>query len=65
MATVAAYIDGFNLYYGMKKKYGRKFLWLDVVDLAGRLRPNDELAKVRYFTAIVKNGPAAAQRQED
>jgi uncharacterized LabA/DUF88 family protein len=65
VATVVAYIDGFNLYYGMKKKYGRKFLWLDVVDLARRLRPNDQLAQVRYFSAIVKNEPAAAQRQED
>lgn len=65
MATVAAYVDGFNLYYGMKKKYGRKFLWLDVVDLVRRLRPNDQVAVVRYFTAILKNEPAASQRQED
>jgi uncharacterized LabA/DUF88 family protein len=65
MATVAAYIDGFNLYYGMKKKYGRKFLWLDVGNLVGRLRPGDQVAAVRYFTAIVKNEPAAAQRQQD
>jgi hypothetical protein len=65
MATVAAYIDGFNLYYGMKKKYGRKFLWLDVGDLVGRLRPYDQVVAVHYFTAIVKNEPAAARRQED
>jgi hypothetical protein len=65
MANVAAYIDGFNLYYGMKCKYGRKFLWLDVGDLVRRLRPHDQVAVVRYFTAFVKNEPAAAQRQAD
>lgn len=65
MATVAAYIDGFNLYYGMKKKYGRRFLWLDPVDLVQRLRPNDQVTRVRYFSALVKNEPEAAKRQED
>ena len=65
VATVAAYIDGFNLYYGMKNKYGRKHLWLDVVELIRRLRPNDDVAVVRYFSAIVKNEPAAAQNQHD
>ena len=30
MERVAAYIDGFNLYYGMKDAFGRKYLWLDV-----------------------------------
>ncbi|MDH6465112.1 uncharacterized LabA/DUF88 family protein [Micromonospora sp. A200] len=65
MATVAAYIDGFNLYYGMKNKYGRKHLWLDVVELVRQLRPKDQVGVVRYFSAIVKNEPAAAQNQLD
>ncbi|WP_412542099.1 NYN domain-containing protein [Longispora sp. K20-0274] len=65
MATVAVYIDGFNLYFGMKAKFGRKHLWLDVVELARQLRPNDQVVVVRYFTAIVKNEPAAAQNQQD
>ncbi|HEX8345104.1 MAG TPA: hypothetical protein VF657_10210 [Actinoplanes sp.] len=63
MSTVAAYIDGFNLYYGMKNKYGHKYLWLDVVELARRLRPTDEIVVVRYFSAIVKNEPVAAENQ--
>jgi hypothetical protein len=41
VATVAAYIDGFNLYYGMKSQYRRKYLWLDVVHLVRQLRPRD------------------------
>lgn len=65
MGQLAAYIDGFNLYYGMKSKYGRRDLWLDVVELIRQLRPRDDLVKVRYFSAIVKNEPAAAQNQYD
>lgn len=30
MARVAAYIDGFNLYHGLKARLGRKYLWLDL-----------------------------------
>lgn len=62
---VTAYIDGFNLYFGMKNKYGRKHLWLDVVELVRQIRPKDQVIVVRYFTAIVKNEPAAAQNQVD
>ena len=47
MAAVAVYIDGFNLYYGMKNKYGRRYHWLDVVHLARRLRPRDDVVVVR------------------
>jgi hypothetical protein len=64
VARVAAYVDGFNLYYGMKAKYGRKYLWLDVVQLVSSLRPQDHVVAVRYFSAIVKNEPAAAQNQQ-
>ena len=65
MASVTAYIDGFNLYYGIKNKYGRRHLWLDVVELVRQLRADDHVVLVRYFSAIVKNEPAAAQNQYD
>jgi hypothetical protein len=61
VATVAAYVDGFNLYYGIKNRYGRRHLWLDVVELVSQLRADDQIVLVRYFTAIVKDEPAAAQ----
>ena len=64
MASVAAYIDGFNLYYGMKSKFARKYFWLDVVELVRRLRPDDEVVAVRYYTALVKGEPDAAFRQK-
>ena len=65
MAAVAAYIDGFNLYYGMKSRYSRKYMWLDVVELVSQLRPADQVEVVRYFTAIVKDEPAASANQTD
>ena len=63
MATVAAYVDGFNLYYGMKSRYGRKYMWLDVVELVRHLRSDEDVEVVRYFTTIVKNEPSAATNQ--
>lgn len=66
MARVAAYVDGFNLYFGLKAKYQRKYLWLDLQALAtGLLRPGQTLESVTYFTARVRNDAAAAQRQSD
>jgi hypothetical protein len=58
-----AYVDGFNLYYGLRKSYGRRYLWLDPVALARRLRPRSQLLMVRYFTAPVLDDPDAASRQ--
>ena len=51
---VVAYIDGFNLYYGMRSRGWRRYYWLDLHRLAERLlRPGQTLAAVRYFTARV------------
>ena len=58
------YVDGFNLYHGLRSKYGRRYLWLDLQLLAAKLRADSEVLAVRYFTAIVKGDPEAARRQE-
>ncbi|RBQ18684.1 NYN domain-containing protein [Spongiactinospora rosea] len=61
--AVAAYIDGFNLYHGIRP-YGRRYLWLDLEAMTRRLlRPHQRLASVRYFTAPIRNDPAAQTRQ--
>lgn len=45
-------MDGFNLYHGLKQKHGRRYLWLDLEALAGRLlKPAQHLVGVDYFTA--------------
>lgn len=62
---VAVYIDGFNLYHGLKQAHGRKYLWLDLEAVARRLlRPGQELTAVHYFTAMVRDDPDAEARQK-
>ena len=59
------YVDGFNLYHRLLKgRVGCK--WLDLVQLAHRLFPSDELDEVHYFTARIKalGDPQAPQRQQ-
>ena len=63
MATVIAYVDGFNLYHGLRDKYRRRYLWLDLEHLVRRLRPQDRIVAVRYFTALVRDEPPALDRQ--
>ena len=54
MQRVAVYIDGFNLYYGLRAKGWRRYYWLDLRRLAENLlRPDQHLVVIRYFTAGV------------
>ena len=54
LQRVAAYIDGFNLYYGLRSKGWRRYYWLDLHRLVERLlRPGQQLVAVRYFTTRV------------
>lgn len=58
------YVDGFNVYYGAVK--GTPYKWLDYEALCRRLLPHDNIVKIRYFTALVKelpDRPGARQRQ--
>jgi uncharacterized LabA/DUF88 family protein len=68
----AAYIDGFNLYYGLRAIRGRapqfgENRWLDLRRLVQELAPRAELDRVRYFTARVEaraGDPGLPQRQD-
>ena len=65
MQRVIMYIDGMNLYHGLRAKYGHRYLWLDLEALArAHLRPRQRLTAVRYFTALVRTQPASKQRQD-
>lgn len=60
---VCVYIDGFNLYFGMKERYP-KLKWLDVEALSKNLiKGNQALIKCNYFTARVKKNPPKQRRQ--
>ena len=59
------YIDGFNLYYGVLKR--TSFRWLDLHKLCQLSFPNDDVHRIRYFTASVKPAkanPLQAERQQ-
>jgi len=61
---VIAYIDGFNLYFGLKARGWRRFYWLDLVALARNLlRPRQTLVETKYFTSRIRNDPSKEHRQ--
>jgi hypothetical protein len=64
VASVIAYVDGFNLYHGLRARFGRRYLWLDLGTLVARLRPRDTIVAVKYFTAPIRNDPPAQARQQ-
>ncbi len=58
------YIDGFNLYFALKAKNWHSLMWLDLVKLGQRLlRADQELVRVKYFTARIRNDPPKQKRQ--
>ena len=67
MTRVIAYVDGFNLYFGLRSKGWRKYYWLNLVQLTERLLKQDQrLQATHYFTAIVPEGGSkvAMRRQK-
>jgi uncharacterized LabA/DUF88 family protein len=64
MERIIAYIDGYNLYHGLKESKLRKFYWLDVKKLIESiLRPDQTLVHVNYFTSRVSDPPTKVKRQ--
>ena len=68
MQRVSVYVDGFNLYYGLKSKGWRRYYWLDLRRLAENLLQfGQQLMTVRYFTARVirlADDPEQSERQQ-
>lgn len=61
MKKVIFYIDGFNFYYALRKASSgnsnwKKYYWIDLVKLCSLfLKDDEQLIKVKYFTARPKN----------
>lgn len=61
---VIAYIDGFNLYFGMREAGFDNCRWLNIKLLVQKLlKPHQELIGVKYFTSRVSNNPDKQKRQ--
>jgi uncharacterized LabA/DUF88 family protein len=64
VSRVISYIDGFNLYFGLKAKRLERFLWLDVQALSVNLCTSDQkLVATKYFTSRVSGPPEKVKRQ--
>ena len=64
MKRVIAYIDGFNLYYGLRSKGWKRFYWLNLQKVAQHLlKPNQTLVVTKFFTAKMKSPPDKQRRQ--
>lgn len=63
MERVFSYIDGFNLYFGLRSKGWRRFYWLNLRGLsAALLKPHQSLEHVKYFTSRVSSSPLDPSR---
>lgn len=61
---VIAYVDGYNLYHGLRAKHWKRFYWLNISALARQLlKPGQTLAFTKYFTTIVKKPDDKRRRQ--
>jgi len=61
---VIAYIDGFNLYFGLKSKSWRRYYWLNIKLLAENLlKRSQKLVFTKYFTAKVSLPQDKRKRQ--
>lgn len=64
MERVIAYVDGYNLYYGLREKNWQRYYWLNIQALAMQLlKPDQMLVTTKYFTTIVKHPDERRRRQ--
>ena len=64
MERVIAYVDGFNIYYGLRSKWWKRFYWLNIQKLAQQfIKSNQALIQTKYFTTIVKRPDDKRRRQ--
>lgn len=56
MSRVIAYVDGFNLYFGLRSKRWQKYYWLHLSNLAKSiLKPGQHLEFLYYFTSRIRS----------
>lgn len=61
---VIAYMDGFNLYFGLKSASWKRFYWLNLQMMTQNLlKPRQELVFTKYSTSRVSYPPEKERRQ--
>jgi len=65
MQNVIVYVDGFNLYFGLRSKGWKSYYWLNLVTLSSKLlKPEQNLVKTKYFTSFISVPPDKQRRQK-
>jgi hypothetical protein len=65
MQRVISYIDGYNLYFGLRQQNWKRFYWLNLQRLSEQfLRTDQLLVETKYFTTIVKQPADKRLRQQ-
>lgn len=65
MGRVFAYIDGFNLYFGLRQSRWKDLYWLNLQALVlNLLKPGQQLMRTKYFTAQVNEPAEKRLRQQ-
>ncbi len=65
MERVVGFVDGFNLYFGLKAARFKRYLWLDVSKLVANLcTPRQTYQGVNYFTARISGPGPKHDRQK-
>lgn len=63
---VISYIDGFNLYFGLKESRYERYLWLNLFRLSLELlKPGQQLRRVNYFTSRISSPEDKRKRQSN
>ena len=63
MERVITYVDGFNLYFGLKSSKWQNLYWLNIQKLAQNLlKPNQKLEFVKYFTSMITSPPDSREK---
>jgi hypothetical protein len=66
MKRTITYIDGFNLYFGLRAQGWRKYYWLNLSKFATSVARDDQrVVQVKYFTSRIKGPPDKLKRQND
>ncbi len=64
LERVASFVDGFNVFHGLRSKGFTRFYWLDYRSLVETLiRPPQQLVSVTYFTTRVGHPPEDVKDQ--
>lgn len=64
MERVIAYVDGYNLYHGLRERGWKRYYWLNIQAMLGNLlAPAQALVTTKYFTTIMKQPEDRRRRQ--